>query len=670
MNFKTIAFDIASTNNQIKLIFKSDLSLLFAREVSSKDLIHGVAEQINLEAKQQTVFIQDFEYRITKIDIYHDSLYIMQIINDFQLHDILTQLDQFSNKIPNGISIIRNFEVLYRNQFVIDLFQYSPEQLFINPWEQLDSRYRDIVYGLLTHENIIPQEIFVDINPDLPRWILISSKHSVIENEKYVFLSLTDITEQKNILLQQQKERTRIYHAFESINEIIIITNRNKEIIFFNEHARRMTGYTFEEVNHQKIDDMINLYYASGIRVNCFEDDYFESSEVELEAKSGLMFNISIKVSQIYDDINNNIGHVMTMNDIGDAKRREREILYLTYHDVLTGLYNRTFFEEQLKLLDSERKLPLSVIMGDVNGLKLTNDVFGHIEGDRLLKTISKVLKNTCRHDDIIARWGGDEFIVLMPNTNDQQTHLVMNRIISGIEKVYKNKEVTTIMPSLSLGYGTKNTMNDDIFDAIKIAESNMYKRKMLTTSSVYSSIISSMKNALYEKSSETEEHANRLYQNCKKVASHYNLDSTEENELELFAMLHDIGKIGISDEILNKKGPLTDEEWQEMYRHPEIGYRIANSSKELKGIAKYILSHHEKFDGTGYPRHLVGYEIPLLSRILSVSDAYDAMTNDRPYREKMTKQEAFAELRKGAGTQFDPDIVSLFIKDNQDETE
>lgn len=670
MNFKTIAFDIASTNNQIKLIFKSDLSLLFAREVSSKDLIHGVAEQINLEAKQQTVFIQDFEYRITKIDIYHDSLYIMQIINDFQLHDILTQLDQFSNKIPNGISIIRNFEVLYRNQFVIDLFQYSPEQLFINPWEQLDSRYRDIVYGLLTHENIIPQEIFVDINPDLPRWILISSKHSVIENEKYVFLSLTDITEQKNILLQQQKERTRIYHAFESINEIIIITNRNKEIIFFNEHARRMTGYTFEEVNHQKIDDMINLYYASGIRVNCFEDDYFESSEVELEAKSGLMFNISIKVSQIYDDINNNIGHVMTMNDIGDAKRREREILYLTYHDVLTGLYNRTFFEEQLKLLDSERKLPLSVIMGDVNGLKLTNDVFGHIEGDRLLKTISKVLKNTCRHDDIIARWGGDEFIVLMPNTNDQQTHLVMNRIISGIEKVYKNKEVTTIMPSLSLGYGTKNTMNDDIFDAIKIAESNMYKRKMLTTSSVYSSIISSMKNALYEKSSETEEHANRLYQNCKKVASHYNLDSTEENELELFAMLHDIGKIGISDEILNKKGPLTDEEWQEMYRHPEIGYRIANSSKELKGIAKYILSHHEKFDGTGYPRHLVGYEIPLLSRILSVSDAYDAMTNDRTYREKMTKQEAFAELRKGAGTQFDPDIVSLFIKDNQDETE
>jgi HD-GYP domain-containing protein (c-di-GMP phosphodiesterase class II) len=171
------------------------------------------------------------------------------------------------------------------------------------------------------------------------------------------------------------------------------------------------------------------------------------------------------------------------------------------------------------------------------------------------------------------------------------------------------------------------------------------------------------MTTSLYERSSETEAHANRLYELSAAIASKFSASEADLNELELFAKLHDIGKIGIPDEILNKPSRLTDEEWETMKKHPEIGFRIANSTQELKAIGKYILSHHERYDGTGYPKGLKGSNIPLLSRILSVVDAFDAMTHDRPYRKALKQTEAIQEIEKNAGTQFDPSVVNVFLE-------
>ena len=171
------------------------------------------------------------------------------------------------------------------------------------------------------------------------------------------------------------------------------------------------------------------------------------------------------------------------------------------------------------------------------------------------------------------------------------------------------------------------------------------------------------MKTALSEKSQETEEHAQRLVKLSKAVGLAITLTDEQFDELELFATLHDIGKIGIDDGILNKPGKLTDVEWLEMKRHSEIGYRIAMSSPELMSIAEYILTHHERFDGTGYPQGLIGENIPLLSRIVAVVDAYDAMTEDRPYRKGMSKEAAMSEIIKNSGKQFDPDIAKIFIE-------
>ncbi len=345
--------------------------------------------------------------------------------------------------------------------------------------------------------------------------------------------------------------------------------------------------------------------------------------------------------------------------DVTEHRKKTNDILYLSYHDVLTGLKNRRFFEDEIKRAGQEPLLPISIIMGDVNGLKLVNDVFGHFEGDRLLCSAAQIMEEVCRPKDITARWGGDEFIILLSNTTEEET----GAICKEIKKRCNNKDEATIKTSISLGYATKEKMDQDLTEVIKKAEDFMYKHKLLESRSVRSVVINSIKSTLYEKSHETEEHAERLKDLCRQTGVYMGLSDIELYELELLAVLHDIGKIAIKDSVLNKPGKLTEEEWAEMKRHPEIGYRIIQSTPELAQIAEYILTHHERWDGKGYPSELKGESIPLLSRILAVTDAYDAMTNERPYRRPITKYEAIKELERYAGTQFDPIVVEKFIE-------
>ena len=197
----------------------------------------------------------------------------------------------------------------------------------------------------------------------------------------------------------------------------------------------------------------------------------------------------------------------------------------------------------------------------------------------------------------------------------------------------------------------------------INIAEEYMYQRKLLEHTSSHSAIISSMKTTMNEKSQETEEHAERLAILTKAVATEMNLPQSDQDRLELLSTLHDIGKIVISDQILTKPGKLTDEEWVEMRRHPEIGYRIARAIPELMPVAEGILCHHERWDGNGYPQGLSKEMIPLPARILSIADAYDAMTQDRPYSKAISHEAAVEEVKRNAGTQFDPYIVNVFIE-------
>lgn len=350
---------------------------------------------------------------------------------------------------------------------------------------------------------------------------------------------------------------------------------------------------------------------------------------------------------------------VISSRDITTRKDKEEEIKYLSFHDTLTGLYNRRYFDNKLNDFIEQELLPLSIIIGDVNGLKLTNDVFGHLEGDKLLIQIADVLKKACRSEDIAARWGGDEFAVLLPNTNEKAAKQVVNSINNNC-KSYSNELVKL---SMALGTATRNSKTEAIETTIKEAEEKMYRHKLLESRSVRSNIISSLQKTLFEKSHETKEHAVRIMNMAERLGEEIGLSENEIDTLRVSALLHDIGKIGISDSVLEKPGILTEEEWQEMKKHPEIGHRIALSTQELNHIADYILSHHERWDGKGYPQGLKGEEIPKLARILAIVDAYDVMTHERPHKEAMSTGEAVLEIKRYAGIQFDPELADVFVK-------
>lgn len=345
------------------------------------------------------------------------------------------------------------------------------------------------------------------------------------------------------------------------------------------------------------------------------------------------------------------------IRDITERKKSEDQLIYLSFNDKLTGLYNRAYFEQELKRLDTARQLPISIIMGDVNGLKLVNDVFGHHEGDKLLVRAAQIIKNSCRKEDIVSRWGGDEFIIMLPRTSKENAREISTRI----RDVCSRSNSGSIQTSISLGVAVKENMDQNIYTVLKEAEDNMYKHKFTESKSIRSSVISTLLKTLGEKTHETEEHTLRLEKLARKMGKELNLMESQLDDLALLAMLHDIGKIAVPETILTKPGSLTPKEWDKIKSHPEIGYRIASSIVELSHIADGILAHHEWWDGSGYPRGLKGEEIPLHARIIGVVDAYDVMTQKSAYKKAISPAQAKEELEKLAGRQFDPHLIQLF---------
>ena len=347
------------------------------------------------------------------------------------------------------------------------------------------------------------------------------------------------------------------------------------------------------------------------------------------------------------------------MRDISERNKLEQQLEYLSYHDQLTGLYNRRFFEEEIRRLDVKRNFPLSIVMGDVNGLKLINDSFGHIVGDELLKKVAEVITKGCRADEIIARLGGDEFVILLPKTDFLETGQIFKRV----QDLASKEKIGAIDISISFGWDTKNNEAEEIQDIFKKAEDYMYKNKLFESPSMRGKAIKAIINALHERNKPEEQHSHRVSELCESMGKALFLPEKELEELKIVGLLHDIGKIAIDESILNKPGQLTGDEWDEIKRHPEIGYRILSTVKDMLEMAQYVLHHHENWDGSGYPKGLKAEKIPVQSRILAVVDAYDAMTSERSFRSALPEAIAIEELQRYAGLQFDPELVRVFIK-------
>lgn len=350
--------------------------------------------------------------------------------------------------------------------------------------------------------------------------------------------------------------------------------------------------------------------------------------------------------------------HLCMIEDITSRKKAEEEITYLSYYDPLTGLYNRRFYEEELKRINTSRNLPITLVLADVNGLKLTNDAFGHALGDNLLKNIAQVFKKECRTEDVIARIGGDEFVFLLPKTDGNEAQRIIERINNSISEKQREK----IICSVSFGWATKHYLKEDIRKIFMRAEDFMYRNKLSESTSMRNETIKLITKTLYQKNRREQLHCERVSKLCELIGNAMRLSPDTVRELKMAGLLHDIGKIGIDENVLNKRGKLSELEWSDMKRHPEIGYHILRSVNEFAPIAKYVLHHHERIDGNGYPRQLKDEEIPMQSKIISIADAYDAMTSHRPYREDLSLSEVVAEFKNNAGSQFDSEILKIFI--------
>lgn len=365
-----------------------------------------------------------------------------------------------------------------------------------------------------------------------------------------------------------------------------------------------------------------------------------------------------LKTAPLYKAEGSLIGAIACLKDTSKTEDVNSNIKHSGSHDLLTGFLGRAQFEKELKKHDNDKGLPLSVIRAEINGLKLVNETFGYHHGDNLIIQGAMVIRNTCGNNASIFRWDGIGFTILLPKTDYETSLRICKRVIN----TCKETNNTPIPLSLACGTATKNNITEDINKAVKKADIIMQRKKTLASKELQVYLTNSLQKLLEAKADETVEHAFRINNYAAAIGMAVGLSADELHKLALLSALHDIGKIAIPDSIILKVGNLSPEEWEIMMMHSEIGYNITRSVPELSSISKEVLYHHEWWNGQGYPVGLAGENIPLLSRIIAVVDAYDVMTSGRSYKKPVSPKKALSELRKYSGSHFEPRLVETFI--------
>lgn len=381
-----------------------------------------------------------------------------------------------------------------------------------------------------------------------------------------------------------------------------------------------------------------------------------DSSEFKFRMHGGDKQYYELRFARLYDD-----KILAVARNITERALATQQIINLSILDKLTNVYNRNHFEQIVGNWKDPQKDKIGLFMVDIDGLKLVNDTLGHGIGDQYLQHIASALKQVFPNPAIISRIGGDEFAIIVKGWDEAKMLEAKDNLMDIVMGL--NKKGFAIPFSISIGFSAASPACNTITDMMKCADDYMYRQKLFHRQSERSKTIQTLSAMLAERDFITQGHSARMTRFIKKLAIKVHFPDSQMPAIELFADFHDIGKIGISDVILFKPGILDEKEFADMKRHSEIGFRIAEASPDLLPISEWIYKHHENWDGSGYPFGLKGEEIPMACRILTIVDAYDAMTNDRPYRKAMSQNEAVAELSRCAGTQFDPDLIKLFIE-------
>lgn len=552
---------------------------------------------------------------------------------------------------------------------ILALFMVQ-KTMIVNPLIELEQKIEAIdverhpEYQIELNSTKVMAPLVDKINDLLLR---INSMVVIIQEDRDELHSLNEELEASiGQLVATEQEVTRQKMNFEALfrnsQDAIAMFNQHHMILDVNKSFERLFGYKKQDILGVNLDDVIAndeiIDAARGLT-----DDLFDGNLVKTEGvrygRGNRAIDVSIQgVPMFFDGVL--VGGYGIYTDISDRKKRENYLTYVSTHDDLTDLYNRSYFESILETMNTGENMPLGLVMLDVNGLKLINDAFGNATGDALLRNTAMLIRGASRPDDVIARVGGDEFAIIMPRTSMG----TIESIAQHLKEMCNEIKVGEVTVSVSLGWADKQNVEEPMTFFLKTAEDYMNKHKLVEGPSVRGKAIYAMVKTLHEKNKREEQHSIRVGELSERLGIALGLSSREMNDLKTMGLLHDVGKIAIEEHILNKPSHLTEDEYNEIKKHPEIGYRILSSVNEMSEMAEYVFAHHEYWDGTGYPRGLKELEIPYLARVISVVDAFDAMTSDRAYRQAMSYEKAYAELERCAGQQFDPAIVKVFVKE------
>lgn len=414
-------------------------------------------------------------------------------------------------------------------------------------------------------------------------------------------------------------------------------------------------GKTCETIIDKQLAEIMPIKTAN-IAMNSLNEAFKTDKVVEFEYETemnGVKEIFEVRLSKSRKD-----EAIAILRNVTDQKDNLKRIEYLSYRDRITGLFNRRYFEEKIAELDNPKNYPISIAMMDINGLKLVNDAFGHATGDKLIKIAAQLIEETCEPEHIAIRIGGDEFILIMLNTKKEDALSFSEKIKS----LTADHDIKGVPVSFSIGLKTKESNDQNIYNVISAAEEILYSNKLKETQEMRIKTIDKIMDVIYERNAWERDHSINVAKLSKMIGNEMGLGLEKLNNLNKAGLLHDIGKIALNEDILACKTQDDLKDPEGFKKHPEIGYQIVRSVDNIACISTFILSHHERWDGKGYPRNLKGEEIPLEARIIAVAEYYDAFTTIRVDDEIRTKDEAISSIQKMSGSKFDPQVVDALI--------
>ena len=482
-----------------------------------------------------------------------------------------------------------------------------------------------------------------------------------VPEEGKVAAIVEDISKEKRLQNQLRLEKVRLETTLLSVGDAVISTNVNGFVVLFNNAAERLTGWLQEQAIGKHIDQVFSLVNEQIIVQATITKQTINASDTALlTTRQGHYIAVEATAAPIVGTLGSVDGVVVVFRDNSVKRQEQQHMETMMLRDPLTGLRNRRAFDAEIKRLDQKRYYPLILVVADVNNLKLTNDAFGHDAGDELLRQVAKVLVDSCRETDIIARIGGDEFILLLPNTDVPYADLIINRMNETLAQLSIHDMPITV----SFGHALKESQDTPMLQLFQEAETGMYRKKIAERPHYRKAIVDRLLGVLYQQHPEEQIHGTQVAAYCRSLALRAGMTETEVENIAMAGTLHDIGKIALSHELLEAEG-LTDEiEGITVMRHPEVSYNILSAAPQYASIGEIVLAHHERLDGSGYPSGSQADQIPMGSRILAVCDHYALLTLAPPAGLGLSTAEAISRITKEAGSRFDATVVNLLLQE------